>query len=123
MLADVLSKRLQPIVPAGFHVTQEAGMLRFAMDSGMGFYGGRSGSYVEDTFNLDTDIRSVTERALRASALALGQLQDFVAEETADPWPGATDMPPARAELRAGHLLLYFGEPAAPVLQCEPIDI
>ena len=98
-------------------------MLRFAMDADRGFFGGRSGSYVEDNFNLDAGTRSMAERARRASLVALDQLQDFVAEETTDPWPGATEMPPVRAELHADHLLLYFGEQAAPVLECEPIDL
>ena len=54
---------------------------------------------------------------------ALDELQDFVDEESALPWPGERTVPRAHAEVIGTKLHLWFGDADAPVLECEPIDL
>jgi hypothetical protein len=53
----------------------------------------------------------------------LDRLQDTLAEETTDPWPGNGWLPAAAAEVRDDALHLWYGRRDAPVLTLEPIPL
>jgi hypothetical protein len=54
---------------------------------------------------------------------ALDRLQDTIAEETTDPWPGRRSLPGAAAEVRGDALHLWYGASDEPVLAFEPIPL
>jgi hypothetical protein len=58
-----------------------------------------------------------------AARLAFSDLQDFVDEETTEPWPGTTAPPSPLARIEAGRVIVWFGDPQAPALAITPIQI
>ena len=119
-LAELLADRFAAIVPSGFQVSAENGMLRYSSISTTGRGSSISGSYIAGNFgNGDTEADRITWCAEEV----LGQLQDFVDEKSAEPWPGERTVPPAHAAVRGSRLHLWFGDADSPVLECEPIDI
>ena len=67
--------------------------------------------------------RIVEQRVVNACIQALDDLQDYIDEATHDPWPG--DRAPSRpyAEIHGTRVVLGYGSPDAPVLECEPIPL
>ena len=120
--ARALADRFQRIVPEGFRVYADRGMLWFHADAPT--YGdGSSGSYIAE--NIDSGGDTVEEQAAFGARRALDELQDFVDERSTEPWPGERTLPvpQAQAAVIEGKLHLWFGDVDAPVLECEPIDL
>jgi hypothetical protein len=115
-LAVLLADRLGAIVPAGFHVRADAGMLWYSADEGRfpGQLGdghvGRAGTHVR------VNIGGVAVQAL-------GELQDYIDEATDDLWPGGDIPPHLGAEIRDSAVHLWFGDHDSAVLACEPIPL
>ena len=85
-----------------------------------GYSGGIAGSYIaENLGNGETP----EERIRWCAEHALDELQDFVDEESALPWPGERTVPRAHASVIGDKLRLWFGDADPPVLECEPIDL
>src|SRR5262249_24440110 len=118
-LAQLLAERLNKIAPPGFHVLAGDGMLLYSA-TGSARRVGTSGTYIRA--NLDYSQPSA-ERIRLVSEQALDEFQDYIAEATAEPWPGTGQVPRAHAEVRGSRLHLWYGSADAPVLQCSPIDI
>jgi hypothetical protein len=126
-LAAVLAERFGQIVPPGFHVEVEDGLVAFWADEALGLPGqtgegpGRSGSWVRINFELPPG--SVNERLVAAGEWALSDLQDYVDEATTEPWPGVRKPPAVHAAIRDGQLRLWFADGETTILECEPIDL
>ena len=129
-LAVILAARLARILPEGFYVEADEGMLRYSADLGRfpgqggDYCGGTSGMFVRD--NLFTDGEPDEGRIAGVAARALDELQDYVDEATHEPWPGGRTPPRAHAQVRGAMLHLWYGgaEIADEVtLACEPISL
>ena len=116
--AGILADRLSAIVPAGFGVRASDGMLWYSRGDDNA---GRAGSYVRDNFGVygESDEDNIVGLAVQV----LDELEDYVDEATSDPWPGTTSQPPPHGEIRDEALHLWYGDPAAVVLACEPIQL
>jgi hypothetical protein len=110
-LLRALIDRIAPALPEGFSLT-----------------------FTVDSLLLHRDLERLDEIGLEWAAggeevlaskvwAALDRLQDTIAEETADPWPGRGSLPGAGAEVRDGALHLWYGDAAEPVLAFEPITL
>jgi hypothetical protein len=126
-LAVLLAERLGAIVPAGFHVWAEAGMLWYSADEGR-FPGqtgdgraGRAGTHIQASLGVygSTDADNIVGVAVQA----LGELQDYIDEVTHDPWPGGAIAPRLGAEIRDSAVHLWYGDHDSEVLSCEPIPL
>jgi hypothetical protein len=129
-LTEILAARLGAIVPHGFHVRSENGMLWYSADPGRfpgqlsDFKVGTSGTHVQ--LNLQADGDADLDRVARVAAQALDELQDYVDEASHDPWPGVRTPPRAFAEVRGSVLHLWYGETdhtSPVVLVCESIPL
>lgn len=114
-LARELRDRMQDVVPPKIRVSTEGDMLVFRS----GYSTGRSGSYACQWLRQGRG--SWSERLQQAARLAFSDLQDFVDEETTEPWPGKTTPPTPDARIEAGRLLIWFGDPNAPDLEINPL--
>jgi len=116
-VAELLAERLSEVVPSGFRVVADGSTLMYNAD----FAGARSaGTDIRANFRDDSP---VAERIRWVSELALGDLQDFVDEMTARPWPGERKPPLAHAEVRGSAIHLWYGEVESLVLRCRPIYV
>jgi len=126
-LARLLADRLQQIVPPGFHVDADEGMLWYSSDEGRfpgqtnSYQAGLSGTYVRDNFPFHGD--TLEDHIVGVSRQALDELQDYVDEASHAPWPGRTRPPEARAEIRESRLYLWFGDSGSVFAECEPIPL
>jgi hypothetical protein len=126
-LAALLAERFQRIVPRGFSIEVNRGLVVFSADEALRFPGqtgggpGSSGSWVRENF--ESSSGSVEERVLAVSETALNELQDYVDEATTEPWPGVGRPPFVRASIRDGQLHLWFADSETTILECEPIDL
>lgn len=93
---------------------------------------GRSGFYLRMNFetirnNLKADAHGDHEvqALLQVSILALGDLQDYVAETSTEPWPneGPDQIPTPNGEIVDRSILLWFGPRQAPIAECRPIPL
>jgi hypothetical protein len=123
--ARVLSDRFRAVVPAGFHVEAEGPMIWFRVDQGLGYWGGSAGSHAVEHFFSDSFDAPLEDRATMAADFALNDLQDYVDEESTEPWPARTPRGPARphAEVRSGELHMWFGDEGNEALKLEPVDL
>ena len=123
--ARLLARTFQAVVPPGFHVRADGSMLWFTAHPGVGYFGGTAGSQVVEHFFSRWGPPLIADRATVAAEMALDELQDYVDEESTEPWPGRTPSGPARphAEVRDGKLCMWFGDEGAEVLTLEPIQI
>jgi len=113
-LLGLLADRLGRIVPEGFGVEIDGGLLWYTEDGVR-----RSGTYIVS--NLPAFGDSIDVRVAGVARQALDELQDAVDEATADPWPGARNPPRAYALVEDGKLHMWYGEPPDVALACEPI--
>ena len=106
-----LIERITPALPAGFSLT-------FTHDSLL------LHQNLErlDEIGLDWAVER-PELLAPAVESALDRLQDTIAEETTDPWPGRRRLPGAAAEIRGDALHLWYGDRHEPVLALEPIPL
>ena len=110
-LLRAVVERLAPALPEGFSLT-------FSPDSLLLH---REVERVDEIW-LDWAVEG-SELLAPAVESALDQLQDTLAEETTDPWPGRGSLPGAAAEVRGDALHLWYGDADAPVLAFEPIPL
>jgi hypothetical protein len=115
-LTEVLAARFDEVTPEGIHVTADDGMLWYSSD----FDRGTAGSYVR--YILEAADKAVEADLVSAAVMILDQLQDFVSEATADPWPGTGRQPEPHGKLRDGALHLWYGDPGDIKLTIAPIE-
>jgi hypothetical protein len=110
-LLRALVERLGPTLPAGFSLAFGQGALLLFRDLEQ-----------LDEIDLTWAVEEGNSPAWTVEH-ALDRLQDTIAEETADPWPGRRSLPGAAVEVRGDALHLWYGDPAEPVLAFEPIPL
>jgi hypothetical protein len=115
-LATLLADRLSAIVPAGFHVAAQDGMLQYSAESV-----GRSGTYIRDNFGVYGE--SDRENIVGVAVQALDELQDYISEATHMPWPGEGSQPSPHGRILDSHLDLWYGDNERAILVCEPIPL
>ncbi len=127
-LGRALEDRLTRLIPAGFRVVySNDGVLRYSSDPGRvpgqtgSYQVGSSGTYVRDNFALWGE--GDPEHIVGVCRQALDELQDYIDEATHDPWPGDRTPPRPYAEIRGAEVVLGYGTPDTPVLECEPIRL
>ncbi len=98
-LAQELCDRMNEVVPSGIGVSAEGDRLVFRS----GYSSGRAGSYACEWLHRGTG--SLSERVREAARLAFSDLQDFVDEETTEPWPGTTSPPTPGARSEGGRVM------------------
>jgi hypothetical protein len=116
-LALELARRMRDVVPVGIRVSAEGDMLRF----GHGARPFSSGSYACQW--LYQGDGPPADLLTTACWRALDDLQDFVDENTTEPWPGTRTPPEARTRIEDGAVLLWYGDPESPDLTHEPLPI
>lgn len=100
-LARALADRFARIVPEGFRVYEAEGRLWYHADTPVRGYGGSLvGSYI--TENLDSGGDTVEEQVAWCAEHALSELQDYVDETLAEPWPGVRIVPLPHASVTGG---------------------
>jgi hypothetical protein len=125
--AEVLADRLAAVTPDGFQVRYRDGLLRYTCDEGRfpgqtgDYQPGSSGTYALENFG--TYGEAEEDNLAGLARQALDELQDYVSEASHNPWPGTSRQPPAHAEVRGSALHLWYGEPDAVVLACDPIPL
>lgn len=117
VLARELCARMREVIPAGIGVSTEDDRLVFRSS----YSTGRAGSYACQWLNQGSG--TLSERVREAARLAFGDLQDFVDEETTEPWPGTTSPPTPHARIEAGSVIVWFGDPQAPDLAVTPLPV
>lgn len=50
-------------------------------------------------------------------------VQDYIAEDIAEPWPGITSQPNADARLLGGMIEMWFGDEQDPALRLRPMSL
>lgn len=116
-LAGELASRMADVVPREIRVSVEDDVLVFKADVRW-----RSGSYACRWLN--EGAAGPEDLIVEACWRAFDDLQDFVDETTTQPWPadhGTPPRPAARIEDR--RVIIWFGEPEAPVLVLEPLPL
>jgi limonene-1,2-epoxide hydrolase len=118
-LAQALADRFRRMIPEGFEVWEEDGRVWYSAGFSSYWGGGRTGSFVR--LNFDNDNGPVEARIQRIAEDTLNELQDFIDEESTEPWPGTRTVPRAQAEIRDGQLFLWFDDSGVVMLESEPI--
>jgi len=120
-LARALADRFQRVVPKGYQVYEDQGMIwYYGRSSPDGYGGGSSGSYIAENLHYGD---TVEEQVAWCAEQALSALQDHVDETSTEPWPGKRTVPQAHAAVIEGKLHMWFGDADSPVLECQPIDL
>jgi hypothetical protein len=116
-LAVELASRMHEAVPVGLSVGADADMLWFLIE------GKRcGGSYACRWPKNGQD--SVEDLTIRACELALNDLQDFVTEKTAEPWPATEGRPPRPVVCLVGRAIeMWFGSRDHPVARLRPLAL
>jgi hypothetical protein len=114
-LAQELSDRMKEVVPSGIRITAEGDTLVFRTDFGSG----SSGSYASQWLHKGTGRSS--DRMREAYWRAFSDLQDFVDEETTEPWPGLKTPPTAYARIENDSVIIWLGDSQAPDLEIRPL--
>ena len=117
--ARVLAERLAPILPGGYCVRADEGVVHVDAPDGLG----AATSVME---LLDRDDLGPQDYADAAWAV-LSLAQDVVSETTSDPWPaplgpGSEVAEPGTAA-EDGRISLWFGAEDQPVVTLRPIEI
>jgi len=110
VLAQELCDRMKEVIPSGIGVSPEGDRLVFRSS----YSTGRAGSYACQWLHQGTG--SLSERVREAARLAFSDPQDFVDEETTEPWPGTTSPPTPDARIEAGRVIVWIGDQQAPDL-------
>jgi hypothetical protein len=118
-LAVALADRLNDIVPRGFVVRAQDSDLVVIHD---GQVVGVSGApTIMDTADAIMYPRENLETAVRAT---LSGVQDYIAEATAEPWPGSGGTQPnSDARVDDDRVQMWFGSEEAPLIRLRPIDL
>jgi hypothetical protein len=122
-LTNALAVCLTSIVPVGFRIIADNGMLWYSdMSKGGGNQqSGRTGTYIRDNFGLYGE--SEAENIIGVSVQALSEVQDYISEVTGLPWPGKSSQPSPHGSIEDSQLRLWYGEASQPVLSCANISL
>jgi len=116
-LAHELARRMREVVPRGVEITVEGDMIWFQSAEAPG----KAGTYAcQWLYEGQGDEAS---RLAEACWRALDDLQDYVDESTADPWPGTRGVPGVRARVEGDVVVLWCGDAERPVLQLESLPL
>jgi len=107
---------MRDIVPEGITVAVEDDLLWFGIRGTP-----RAGAYGCQWINSGQG--SVEDLAVRASELALNDLQDFVTEATTEPWPGSGNPPRPNARLTGRLIELWFGDHDHPDVRLRSLPL
>jgi hypothetical protein len=116
-LARELGDRMNEVVPPGIRISAEGDMLVFRS----GFSTGRAGSYACQWLTQGTG--PLAERVREACRRGFSDLQDFVDEETTEPWPGLSTLPESFARIENDSVVVWFGDREAPDLAIAPVPL
>jgi hypothetical protein len=116
-LAQELCYRMREVVPRGIRASVEGDMLVFRSD----FDAGSSGSYACQWLYEGTGHQS--ERVRVACWHAFRDLQDFVDEKTAEPWPGLETPPTPYARIQGDSVIIWFGDSQVPDLAIRSLQL
>lgn len=116
-LTDALAECLTEIVPAGFRVIADNGMLWYSEAQ----QSGRTGSYIRENFGRYGE--SEAENVIGVSVQALSEVQDYISEVTGLPWPGKSSQPSPHGSIENSQLRLWYGEASQPLLSCANISL
>ena len=117
--AEAFLKQMSAVLPPGYRVELDDELLWIVSPDG-----GKAGS---GSYWLTSDVL-LEEEALRDAVGSLSQIQQEIAEETAEPWPAVSGpayrgFPEPDGAIVGDELRLWFGDRTAPVLALEPIDL
>lgn len=116
--ASELATRLAEVIPAGFTVAADDVSVRLA-HNGQVIGSTDMAELVEDSENFD-DLPANLESAARA---ILSNVQDWIADTTAEPWPGERGLPDADAAVTDSILAMWWGARDNAVLALRPLDV
>jgi hypothetical protein len=116
-LAQELCERMKEVVPPGIKISVKGDMLVFRSDFGTG----SSGSYACQWLHQGTG--HISDRLRDACWHAFSDLQDFVNEETAEPWPGLRTPPVAHARIENNSAIVWFGASHTPDLEIRSVPL
>lgn len=123
LIAQV-ARRMQEVVPEGFRIEHTSEMLWYHYDLEHAYGGGSSGSFFRQFLVLGNPEPILTPDRVRAACeLAFDQLQDFVDEAIAMPWPGTREVPQVDAAIVGTRVHVWFGSATEPDLDCGWIDL
>jgi hypothetical protein len=120
-LADALATRLRAVVPSAVRVVAERATVFLRDPDGHGIG-------IDIAFHASfPEAGSGADRVRTAAACALEAAQDELTMVTTEPWPprGRGQLPNPHADLTADgdKVRLFYGDPAAPVLELEPLRV
>ncbi len=120
-LARALAARLEAAVSSACHVTVERAMI-FVRDAD------GHGAGIDVAFHASfPEAGPGGERVRGAAVSALAGAQDELTMITTDPWPGrgSSELPAPHAEFMSdgARVRLFYGSPADPVLELEPLRV
>jgi hypothetical protein len=113
-----LAVRLNDVVPAGFTVTSD-GQTVVMHHNGQRLGSTNMAEIIAASENPD-DVPGNMEAGSRA---ILNTVQDWIADESTEPWPGISDMPSPEAQVVGGRLVMWFGAQDRPVLELRPLKL
>jgi hypothetical protein len=116
-LAQKLCERMKEVVPPGIGTSVEGDMLVFRSDFGTG----SSGSYACQWLHQGTG--DISDRVRDACWHAFSDLQDFVEEETTEPWPGLRTPPAVYARIESNSVVVWFGTSSTPDLEIRSVPL
>jgi hypothetical protein len=132
-LVSLLASRLRVVIPAQFFVQVTEEGLLFTSDYSYAAPASARWLYrplalsegIAWRFEGNENVREYDlESVVNSAWFALSRIQDFISEATTDPWPGSASQPGLPyAEVRDDALHFGYGDPASPVLACEPIPL
>ncbi len=102
-LASKIAKRMQRVIPEGFHTEAEGAFIRFLADN----VPRESGTWACEL----ADRYHEPQALAQAAWLALDDLSTFLSEATKLPWPGSTTLPSAGTAIECGRVVLWYGNP------------
>ena len=124
LLIAKVARRMQEVVPDGFRIEHTPEMLWYHYDLKHAYGGGSAGSHFRQFLELgDPEPILTPDRVRDACELAFDQLQDFVDEKIAMPWPGTRVAPPVNSAIVGTRVHVWFGSATAPDLDCGWIDL
>ena len=117
--AEAFLKQVSAAIPPGYRVELDDDFLWICSPDG-----GKTGS---SSYWLTSDV-VLDEEALEGGVGSLNQIQQEIAEETAEPWPassgpGYRGFPEPQGAIVGAELRLWFGDRATPVLALDPLDL
>jgi hypothetical protein len=119
-LTRALAERFAAVIPAPMWVSVQDGMVWL-----ISAFGGRAGLPRLDGLREGDDLVEVVRGVVQC---ALVTAQDYVSEDTGEPWPAVAGQlsggfPAPRAQIADGQLRMFYGNPHAPMLELTPIPL